>query len=755
MSFGSTSRIPQPEPKLLGQDASSLPTNEQARPLPWFCGTRRMSLTFISNAFNQLAVPVYEETKKDDVLTGWNYFASFAALVCHGPVHWLGRIYIDDEAVWSGNLQAEGDYAEVMIEGRGLMRIYWGTETQGIDAHLEGAGENHSAMRGQCYVVFEQFFFGYQKTTAPKVELVIGRWPGMNWMSGAVYMGTGDCNPVYALAELLQHPRCGCGFATSRLDTASWNAAAGVVAGEGLGISPILNRQMDFRQAVTMFCEYVDGFPYATADGKVGFKLIRPLNDDVPVLYPDDLIELPKIKTGSWDTTINDLKVKFINSENHFKEDVVTWVNRAHRAIVGEPKTRTADRLWISSPTTANKLAAATGKIESTPRSTGTLVVKESAAASLRAGSLVFLCYPRLRLNQLFRVQSKTIQSPGRGRAELEVIADYSHFADEHFVAQPEPPAPTPPANHTEPIEFQRAIELPYGLKADTYITGATFLAARPNGVTTQFKAHRQKPSGSFEPVLTAASFALYGVLQERYPVTGTFDETVGMSIRLEGTDRTLPATFPIDDAFLNDWLLFVDDEIISIFGARLIGSGQYRVFGIRGRYDTVPRQHLAESPVFILKRSTVPVHQIIGSEIQQVFKLQPFVFGSGLDLADATEITLDVNSRGLRPWQPRNLRAFDALDPVYTTGQDIPISWSNTVLDPAGLDLPETILEFWSGGGLRTTMTFEPGVSEFIWLNDDLQSALGGQVTFTIRAFHRRGEWRSTYYQELTVQRV
>jgi hypothetical protein len=49
--FSSTKDLPQPKQKPLGLDERRISTNEQARPVPYFCGIARLAVTFISEAF--------------------------------------------------------------------------------------------------------------------------------------------------------------------------------------------------------------------------------------------------------------------------------------------------------------------------------------------------------------------------------------------------------------------------------------------------------------------------------------------------------------------------------------------------------------------------------------------------------------------------------------------------------------------------------------------------------------------------------
>lgn len=50
--FGSTKAIPSPKAPALGMDSDLAPTNYQSRPVPYLAGTRRIGLTWISQAFD-------------------------------------------------------------------------------------------------------------------------------------------------------------------------------------------------------------------------------------------------------------------------------------------------------------------------------------------------------------------------------------------------------------------------------------------------------------------------------------------------------------------------------------------------------------------------------------------------------------------------------------------------------------------------------------------------------------------------------
>ena len=100
MSFGGDS-APQPTQKPLGQDLHRASTNEQARPVPYAAGIVRVGLTFISDVFDEIANPVMQSLGKKQGIAGYNYFASFAAVICAGPLRGFHGLYFNGDPVYT------------------------------------------------------------------------------------------------------------------------------------------------------------------------------------------------------------------------------------------------------------------------------------------------------------------------------------------------------------------------------------------------------------------------------------------------------------------------------------------------------------------------------------------------------------------------------------------------------------------------------------------------------------------------------
>jgi hypothetical protein len=168
----------------------------QTRPVPNFAGIARLGVTFISEVFNVKSRKITMRVGKSKETVGWNYYASFAALIAHGPLDRIDSIWMDDDLVWEGPLSCGAeDYVDLTIEARGNVRLYWGTETQGQDPLLATSGTVHPAYRGQAYLVFDQLFFGRDRTNAPNIEVLVARWPNAPWLPTPNSIED-DVNPV-------------------------------------------------------------------------------------------------------------------------------------------------------------------------------------------------------------------------------------------------------------------------------------------------------------------------------------------------------------------------------------------------------------------------------------------------------------------------------------------------------------------------------------------------------------------------------
>lgn len=209
-------------------------TNIEGLPLPDLLGTSKMTgnlLYYGGNKRNEITEE--QETggggsggsdgDKEEVVTGYKYYLSWAMGFCMGPVDNLYTVWADDKIVWSGNApRSEAINGEIVIglgsgdrgdlpseshdeygilqpgyygefvgdnaadEGfMGLMYFYFGTDDQTPNDELgdlmleEGAIESldyHIPYRRQCYAfLYKNYVGGYNR--CPTIKVVVRKAP--------------------------------------------------------------------------------------------------------------------------------------------------------------------------------------------------------------------------------------------------------------------------------------------------------------------------------------------------------------------------------------------------------------------------------------------------------------------------------------------------------------------------------------------------------------------------------------------------
>jgi len=761
--FSSTKNVPQPRQKPFNVDEQRTSTNEQARPVPYFAGIARLGVTFISKAFNVRSEKVQMKVGKKRETVGYNYFASFAALIAHGPIDRIDAIWMDDELVWKGPLARSGDYAVITIPGRGNVRFYWGTSTQTQDSILAGSGTVHPAYRGQAYMVFNQLFFGRDRTNAPNIEVLVTRWPNAPWLSTPNSIQD-DVNPVIPLWDLWTNPRYGLGMSESRLDMDSLATVGAQLNSEGIGVSPVITRPLNFRQFLIELCECFDAYPTYDAQGRLGLALVRDTAAVAPVIGPADLVDAPTLNPQGWHETFNETFVRFTDRSHRYEESSVAYRDRGNFQITQAMLSQTLSRLWITRQGVAQKIANAAGRVAAQPLLSGSMRVRKSSAAALTVGGTFTLSFPQSGLDGvLCRVERLTLPAPGQGAATVAFSEDTGFYNADHYTAEADTPE-VEDVFEVQELAYQKLIEAPWAIK-ETSTPIILFLAARGDVVSNGFNLWKQRSDLSFRDVGSSDNFAQRAHVVTEYPLdTLLIDDYLGLEIQFDSLDNELDG-YPFSEAQENRLLVFVGDEILSVWNAQLIAAGRYRLWTIRARFDTKRRTHPADTEAWVVLRDALAMRSDDMSPPDKAFKLQPFLLQSEFDLAQVDAVTITLQKRAYRPLAPLNLRvAGDGYNPTYDTGADFVANWDKAaksssedpvtkVLTP---DIDQTVLEVLTTGGvLKGTFEFSGGTGPKTITNAQLVAALGSETDFKLRAYFVRSGYRSLNHDEVTVRKI
>jgi hypothetical protein len=762
--FNSASDIlPPPPPKALGKDPSTLATDEHGRPVPYLAGRARLGLTWISEPWGVRSVPVRKKVGKKRQTVGYNYFASFAGLLCVGPVQTLHAIIVDDEAAWEGPLNAgSNDSAEITVEGRGSLTLYWGTATQAVDAELAGSGVEHPAYRGQCYVVFNDWLLGENRNQVPGIQFELTRLPVVSWLTVSAGLN-GEVNPIAALGELMTNTRFGAGLPSSALDTVGWNAVATQLFNDGFSLSVFLDQVTRLDGLLNDFLEYLDAALYHTPAGKLSLRLLR---DNVTPVAMDagSLLEPPDLTAHGWTEVINEVVVRFKNRDRNWQTDAVSWRNPAAFNVTGRPLTQAIECDWITDPAVAWKVAMTYGKSHSLPWLEGQLRARRSVAAGLRPGDVVALTYPTAGIEDVrFRVLGVEVPGPESPHVLLTVREDSAHLMVSDYPV-PADTALVPILYAPEPCHDVLVFELPL---AWTGKTAARLLVvpARGETLSNAWTLWWERSANSFSTVGESGLFGRRGELNAGLDAAGLFYLEGGLDVTFTSPDDDLD-DMPFDEGVgARRFLIFLGDEILLGWSPTLVSAGRYRVHIVRGQFGTVRRTHALGAECWCVQLEDQPLFEWDAPKwaLAVGLKVQPRMLHLEVGLADVAKITHPILLRALRPLGPANLTANgDGVAPTYASGQNVVLDWD---LTSEGRDEAEpevdlesradqAVLELWAGGVLKGTL-YVNRAGPYTLTNAALVAAFGSETDFTVRAYLALGGHRSLDYDSRTVSKV
>ena len=447
-----------------------------------------------------------------------------------------------------------------------------------------------------CYVGTSQ----YIKT----LSFIVRRCPDPFGMGAATANLGGDANPAFMIYDLMTNPVYGVGTPSSRFDIQSFKDAATTLKDEGMGMSEQIDTAAQADALVSDILRHIDGVMYVDPQtGLWTLKLARADYDPdaLPEFGPDDIPEAPEIGRGSWEDTINQVKVTFVDRDT-FAQDVVQADESANYAVRGELVAEEISFLGFSSRAVAQFAATRELTSLSYPFARGRVVLNRRGW-KLRMGSVFKLTWPPLGIAAMIvRVTSIDYGSPSDSRINVDVMEDVFGLAFSVFT----PPAASgwvDPIGPPSPADAVLAFEAPYGLTRsdeERVIVGGV----RGDRLTTGFHVESDDETGSFLPLDDVAGAMPSGLLVSSYPAASDAVDATGFVLH---SGRDLEDVEGTDDAGLarGDNLLYFEDtgEICGWRNVVNNGDGTFSFTGImRGLFDTVPADHAADSRVYFFE---------------------------------------------------------------------------------------------------------------------------------------------------------
>lgn len=779
LGFGSTKSLTPEDPKLLGTNVERAPTNESARVLPWFSGTRWLGVTWIGNVFGVRTDPIRARVGKKKQTVGYNYYASFAALICNGIVDRITRIRFDEKTVWTGDItRNEEDSVNITISGYGILTFYFGTETQTINAALAASGQEHSAYRGQCYIVGNTILFGQDRTTAPAIQVEVSRYPRFSWLADSRVQQADDTlhydvNPAAVLAEWWTDPRFGSGLAQADLDITKLQAAAATLLGERIGVSPFINSQLDFKDALIRLFEHCDAYP--TSDGgKLGFELVRPPSYEPQIVGADELVTDPNLAIQGWEDTFNETRVKFPDYKKEGQDSTAKFHDLANFQITGRPKAQAIDRPWVTIYPVAEKIASALGRIDGLPQLSGTMRVLSGTAGDLQVGDVFQYATRDNQVVQL-RVVSRTEPKPMDREIDITFESDRGWANVEHFAAGEDTIPETPEFDPSEPAATD-VLDAPYAF-SDPTKNSLIFMAARGDLYTTAFDVWKAATlAGSYESAASRnvppdlfQTFAAKCILKTDHLADTPLLDEIGFEFELDCPDGSALDDEQDLESALNHELLAlfgVGDtaEIMALYEVTILSATRYSCKAVRGLYDTRRRHQIPETEFWIQRRDKLNVNTWAPYvNAARYYKFQMVFAAAEIELSAITGQSHTENARSLRAIAPGNLMANgDGVAPTWTNGgSNVSLTWTNTsraatdlraLEDDFATDLTMVEFQIWNQDETTLRDTLQTTTLTAAYTLTQAQMIAWGDDAFVVRCYGWRGEWKSFDYSRILV---
>lgn len=668
-----TTNFAAPPPRLGNLDDTRINTNEEARILPYAFGRFRTGVTWHTPAYSPRADPIRVRVGKGSSQTvGYNYFASASGLVCHGPIDEITKIMVDLQVVWEGQIErGETQFAAITTDV-GPCRFYWGTENQPVDdLVLEDRG--HPAYAGRAYIVFDQLFFGRDRTTIPNVEINAARWPVIPWLGESRVQD--DVNPLHVAVELANHPRIGLGLRVSDWDMPRMRALAEELAEMQIGISGIINTPRTEKELFGQIAEYFHGMIINRSRLRSFESAMSPVDwSATPVLEIADLTEFPSVEPGSFASVVAQVHINYTNRERGFKRDSAPFTAAGAWSLNGWAKPLVLRREWITRPDHARRHAAVEGRIRSLPLVRGVVHALKRRTDTLQPGDPFRLRpYPGADFLLNCRVYKKSIRTSDSREVSIDFRVDVTAFAQSAY--SPPTFAPDPVQQFdADPLAAQRFIELPQPL-ADSSISMFP-LAARPHALIIGMEAFRSADDTEYSSLDAVAAFAGSGTTTASITPSDT-----SLVLDMLPADLLTFSGQSTAAADADTLLLFLGDEIMSIEGYTVLTANQLQLTNLRrGRYDTVPRAHPSDAPAFIIlsDRITALAHESFLPSTSIYFKAITNTALATQDLSTADAGLLEFRDRWRRPLlhSPVTING-DTTDPVFDDGEPVEFAWT------------------------------------------------------------------------------
>ncbi len=752
------------------------PTAENGRPIPMAIGTVKVAGANIVwyGDYRKRTLKKRSGLFGGSTVVGAEYYLGFQAAIC-GPCDALVALEWDDKPVEYSTADL-GDHDRLTISSPGLfggrdseggvageMDFYFGTDTQTANDYLATQFGSVPAYRGVTYAVARQMYLGTTKYVKSPAW-VVRHCPNSLGLTADRHIINGrSSNIACAVYYLLTDTEFGMGMPASQIDTATFVAVGNQLHSEGIGVNFLFDSISVGGELVEDMLRHADAFWYINPEtGLFSIGLVRDdyVIGDLPVLGEDEIVNV-RVEEPSWSDLVNYTTVEYIDAE--FRRKSLPYPNLAGIERRGEIEARTVQYLGLDSDEAAQRVAARLSKRAGYPLKVAEFTTNRIAWNFHEGKPFVWTGYPYSSTARVMRVVEIDTGTLETGEIQMRTTEDIFSIDDVAYGA----PASdfVDPASDAAELTDALLLEVPYHLQAGSEAINAMVVAARSNQSITGAEIWSDRSGGSaYTQSGTLEVFSGRGLLVGAYDPGMGVDAT-GFTVD-GGTDLVDLESISETEFQRGSVLALIDDELFAFRDVTNNGDGTFtfsRV--IRAVFDTVPRPHADNAPVYFLTAVTNFDEAPLGVDGSLSVKLLPYTDRTVLSLGDVSALALTTDSRAARAYPPGNVKVNGDVDPPEVVG-DAAITWShrNRVTQYAADQIVQQdvssgysaegdyLLEFWIDGVLRSsanttgtshTYTEAQRISDF---GSDLLAEV------EVRLYGRNADLttRSAFYQRL-----
>lgn len=623
---------------------------------------------------------------------GYRYYMDLHMGLGRGPLDELVEIRVADKTAWTGSVTASG---QIRIEAGGLfggdsgeggiegtLDVLMGEPSQGVHRRLQAmVGGLVSAFRGRATLFYSGLLSSmnpYPKAWKMRVRRALKGWDGDVWYPEKCVIALQDAsgrpiramNPAHIIYECLTNTQWSRGIPRSRLDDASFRAAADKLFAEGFGLCLRWNRESSVNEFIQVVLDHIGGARYI--DRKTGLIVLKLIRDDyqvedLPLFTPDTgLLSITDDDNSSSASSANQV-IGTWHDPITDEDGTVRVNNLANIAATGSVASTKVDYPGI--PTQALAVRVVSRDLRAFSAGVKRFKLQLDRRGWVYPGAAFRVSVPARGLANLVLRAGRVDEDEKTGKITVTAVLDIFGLPATSYIQRQGsdfiPPNRVPQTTATRRLQEVNYRDLVAGVSEanlETLDPTSGFLSAlavRPNGLSLAY-ALRTRVGG--------AAFAEVDV--------GAWCPTGLLATAIEPLTRQITLTQLIDLELVSPGSpALIEDEIVRV-DAIDVASG--RVSLARGCVDTVPTRHPAGTRVWFYAQFPAidPIERGVGLTVEA--QLLTRTSAGELNPALASSDRLTFAQRQYRPYPPGNLLINNTALGITRIAGGFQLNWSH-----------------------------------------------------------------------------